>query len=555
MSDASKFPPNVNLEYFRKQAKKLLRDCREGKAAAIDRVRSQLPRTRSLTPEEIRARLKLGDVQQALAREQGFANWAALKLSDYSPTDQFLAAVRNGAVAPVKLHVEELAELAQHSIHAACAIGDVDALRHHLDLDSSLLTADRAGWPPLIYACASPLCRLNSRFAAGILQCVMLLLERGVDPATSTPAVAGNKPDSSESMPAVSRAGLSGNTAVYWLLMLRGGITRPAGEVSKTIAQRFPGGEAMVQAFKSAFSSTEMRGLFAQMREGLRLNPPPPNHLSFANYYDPGAAIAAIGPAGQDLAARGFSLFMQHGVKPTNTPSGPDADTPLHRIAISGTSMEMAKVLLDQGADPNVTRADGRTPYQLAVRHGNNHVAELLLAHGATTDGVRPMDQLLGACIRNDAETAKTILLAHPHLPNFPEPEDCEVIVRLVGKNKMDTIQMMAGLGFHLTSRGESGATPLHVAAWHGHVQMVKLLLEVGASVNARDVTYDTSPLAWAAHGSKNCRQADEDYCEVVTALIEAGAEYRFAVNRWGVGPERVCSPPVEKLFAPLPNM
>ena len=25
MSDASKFPPNVNLEYFRKQAKKLLR--------------------------------------------------------------------------------------------------------------------------------------------------------------------------------------------------------------------------------------------------------------------------------------------------------------------------------------------------------------------------------------------------------------------------------------------------------------------------------------------------------------------------------------------------
>jgi hypothetical protein len=81
---------------------------------------------------------------------------------------------------------------------------------------------------------------------------------------------------------------------------------------------------------------------------------------------------------------------------------------------------------------------------------------------------------------------------------------------------------------------------------------MVKLLLEVGASVNARDVTYDTSPLAWAAHGSKNCRQADEDYCVVVTALIEAGAEYRSAVNRWGVGPERICSPAVEKLIAPL---
>src|SRR5262249_40027106 len=130
-------------------------------------------------------------------------------------------------------------------------------------------------------------------------------------------------------------------------------------DVSKMIAQRGPGGEAMLQAFKSAFSSNEMRDLFTQMREGLRLNPPPPNHLSFANYYDPGAAIAAMGPAGQDLAARGFSLFKQHGFRPTNTRSGPDAETLLHRIAISGISMEMAKVLLGQGADPNVTRADG----------------------------------------------------------------------------------------------------------------------------------------------------------------------------------------------------
>jgi ankyrin repeat protein len=205
---------------------------------------------------------------------------------------------------------------------------------------------------------------------------------------------------------------------------------------------------------------------------------------------------------------------------------------------------------MDQGADPNVTRPDGRTPYQLAVRHGNDHVAELLLSHGASTEGVQPKDRLLGACIRNDTDTAKTVLLANPDLTNRLEPEDCEAIVRLVGKNKLDTIQMMSGLGFHLRSRGESGATPLHVAAWHGHVHMVALLLDVGASVNARDVTYDTSPLAWAAHGSKNCREADEDYCAVVTALIDAGADYQSAVNRWGVGPERVCSPAVTDLLS-----
>jgi hypothetical protein len=49
MSDTSKFPSNINLEYFRKQAKKLLRDCREGRAPAI---------ARSPSVEEIIARIK-----------------------------------------------------------------------------------------------------------------------------------------------------------------------------------------------------------------------------------------------------------------------------------------------------------------------------------------------------------------------------------------------------------------------------------------------------------------------------------------------------------------
>jgi ankyrin repeat protein len=191
-------------------------------------------------------------------------------------------------------------------------------------------------------------------------------------------------------------------------------------------------------------------------------------------------------------------------------------------------------------------------PYELAVRHGNDHIAELLVSHGAVTDGVRPIDRLLGACMRGDVETAKSILQAHPDLPNSLEAEDNEAIVRLAGKNNVDSMRMMAGLGFHLTSHGESGSTPLHVAAWHGHVQMVQLLLDSGASVNARDATYNTSPLAWAAHGSKNCSQADEDYCAVITTLIGAGADYQSAINAWAVGPERVCSPAVEEVIRGL---
>jgi hypothetical protein len=325
--------------------------------------------------------------------------------------------------------------------------------------------------------------------------------------------------------------------------MMRGG-TRSAADVLKMIGQQRPEAESMVEAFKGAFSSTEMRELFTNMRESMRLNPAPPNHLSFANYYDRGAALAAMGPASQQIAERGFEFFMKHGVKLTNNASGPDAETPLHRVAVSGGSIATAKTLLEQGADPNVARPDGRMPYELAFRHGNQKVAELLLSHGAKTDGVRPMDRLFGACIRGEEETAaKALLVSHPDLPNNLEPEDCEMIVQLAGRNKLVTMRMLAGLGFHLTSPGESGATPLHVAAWHGDVGMVKLLLDAGASVNAGDAAYGTSPLGWAAHGSKNCKPADDDYIAVVAALIDAGADYQSAVNHWGVGPEQVCSP------------
>jgi hypothetical protein len=70
MSDPFNLSLHVNLEFLRKEAKALLKQCRVQDAAAIARIRAQLPRV-----DEI----KLADVQHALAREQGYMNWAELK--------------------------------------------------------------------------------------------------------------------------------------------------------------------------------------------------------------------------------------------------------------------------------------------------------------------------------------------------------------------------------------------------------------------------------------------------------------------------------------------
>ena len=65
------FPARPDLAQQKKQAKELLRDFTAGDRQARERVRAALPDKRHIA---------LADTQFVLAREYGFASWAALKL-------------------------------------------------------------------------------------------------------------------------------------------------------------------------------------------------------------------------------------------------------------------------------------------------------------------------------------------------------------------------------------------------------------------------------------------------------------------------------------------
>jgi hypothetical protein len=88
-------------------------------------------------------------------------------------------------------------------------------------------------------------------------------------------------------------------------------------------------------------------------------------------------------------------------------------------------------------------------------------------------------------------------------------------------------IAFMLDLGVPLDARvGENGGTALHTAAYAGSVDTVRSLLDRGADIEARDRSWDSTPLDWATVGSgqRPRRNPAADWIATVRTLIEAGA-------------------------------
>src|SRR5262249_18958687 len=137
-------------------------------------------------------------------------------------------------------------------------------------------------------------------------------------------------------------------------------------------------------------------------------------------------------------------------------------DSPLHHLAMWGGDAAIAEFFLANGADPNLERADGRTPYFLAIRYGNLPVTMALQAYGARKDAAGLAEQLIGACRRADAGAASSIVEKHPQVLRNLEEQDYEVLVQSAAQNRLDIVKLMLQIGFNPDGVGESGATALH---------------------------------------------------------------------------------------------
>lgn len=521
----SGLPPSPDLSFEKKQAKALLRAARAQDPAALARVRRHLPEARPLT---------LADAQFVIARERGFDSWTKLKvhIEARSPlveqARRFLKAIIHSQAGAARRLLDDHPELAAFDIFTAAGAGDADAVARFLAGDPALATATygEVEAPPLVFACGSPLHQISRRHAEALRRVATLLLDAGASPNSFSVFQDGA---TRAPISVLYHACMADHRELVRLLLERGARTQDGESIYHAAQHLRVECLELLREFGADFSSTQ------------------------SPYGNTPLYFLVGHRTDQDGTApwfKGLVWLLEHGADP-NVPSYQKAETPLQNVAASTPKMATVRALLAHGADVHQPRGDGKTPYAIAVRHGNFEMAELFRQHGARTDVLTPTEEFLGACLGADEPRARAVLDAHPGLREAMSGEDRGALGDAVNHERADAVRLMIALGFDLTAELGDGGTPLHWACWEGRLAMVRLLLSMGAPVNVKDKQFGGSPLGWALHGSQySPRRDDAAYIAIVDVLLDAGATREAATNAQGEPPEGFASKRVAQHLA-----
>src|SRR2546429_257932 len=77
--------------------------------------------------------------------------------------------------------------------------------------------------------------------------------------------------------------------------------------------------------------------------------------------------------------------------------------------------------------------------------------------------------------------------------------ENHHILTHAAGHGHIEAVRLMLDLGFPPGTRSghDDGATALHLAAAAGSTGTVRLLLDHGADIEAGDTSWDSTPLEW----------------------------------------------------------
>ena len=470
-------PSRPSLENLRKQAKSLRKSVLANEPDALDRVREFHPRA-----AQALEKFSLSDAQLIIARCYDFSSWTRLKQYVVALSEHFFLPAQLGGNAEAepladrfirlacldyssdhadrRVRARELLaqnpQLAGENIYSAATVGNVAAVNELLRKNRKL-ASQRGGphnWEPLLYACYS---RLNSEVKNySTLAVARLLLEQGADPN------AGFLWDGHYLFTALT--GVFGEGEA-------GPVHQPEHQYCYQLARLL---------LEAGADPNDSQTLYNRMFTGGT------RHLELLFEFGLGEEKASVWSQrlGSRLGTPGEMLQQQLG------------------WAAKYNQLERARLLVERGVDVNA--ADSRlerTPYELAKLHGNREIADYLLAHGARQTEFSDLDEFAAACLAGDESRARSLLGSNKTMIDQLGDQRVELLQLAADNDKREAVRLMKDLGFNLNERMRT--TALHHAAMSGHLEMAKLLIELGADPTIRDTEFNARPLGWAEYGEK----------------------------------------------------
>ena len=163
--------------------------------------------------------------------------------------------------------------------------------------------------------------------------------------------------------------------------------------------------------------------------------------------------------------------------------------------AQAGLQTALAETLLDFGAALNGPGSNWQSALMTALAFGYLATAEVLAKRGAQVDSLpaaaglgRLEDavRLLPAADPRSRHAALALAVQHGHV----------AMVRFL-LDAGEDVDRYNPEGHH------SHSTPVHQAVWSNHLEVVQLLVTRGARVDLKDTIYSGTPLDWAIYGGR----------------------------------------------------
>jgi ankyrin repeat protein len=196
---------------------------------------------------------------------------------------------------------------------------------------------------------------------------------------------------------------------------------------------------------------------------------------------------------------------------------------------VAGVQVALAEALLDFGAAVDGVELNG-SPLMTAFRFHYPKAADALVRRGARVDNVISAAavgrvDLVDAFVDDRGMLRPDVPLADvpwPHLPKDPAVHLGYALTWGATFGPSEVVELLLRKGVDPSGKDDD-ASALHFAAAYGRMDLVRLLLKYGASLETRN-SYDGTVLSgtlWYAH---NAAIEGVDYAAVVRELIELGA-------------------------------